>query len=118
MLPSRTSTVTRADLATAVYAQAKLSRAESLELVEMMLSEIAGTLSRGENVRLASFGAFVVRDKGARTGRNPRTGVEAPIAARRVVSFKASRTLRDRVRGKHPSPGIEGAGWAMKPGSV
>jgi integration host factor subunit alpha len=102
---SRTSTVTRADLATAVYAQAKISRAESLELVEMMLSEIDRTLSRGEDVKLASFGAFVVRAKGERIGRNPKTGVETPIAARRVVMFKASQSLRDRVSGNSQQEG-------------
>ena len=91
--------VTRADLATAVYDRATLSRKEALELVEMTIGEIADTLSRGEDVKLASFGAFVVRSKRERVGRNPKTGVEAKIAARRVVMFKASQYLRDRVAG-------------------
>ena len=96
---SRTGTVTRADLASAVYDRATLSRKDALELVEMTIREIADTLVRGEDVKLASFGAFLVRSKRERIGRNPRTGVEAKIVARRVVMFKASQILRDRVSG-------------------
>jgi len=99
---SRSRTVTRADLAAAVYQRLPISREDALELVGMTLDEIASTLSRGDNVKLSSFGAFVVRAKRERIGRNPKTGVEAPIAARRVVMFKASQALRDRVSGNSP----------------
>jgi integration host factor subunit alpha len=66
----------------------------------MMLAEIADALSRGENIKLSSFGTFLVRSKGERVGRNPKTGVEAPIAARRVVVFKASKILGSRLNGQ------------------
>ena len=65
----------------------------------MLLTEVAEALGRGEDVKLASFGAFIVRDKRARIGRNPKTGADATIAARRVLLFHASRNLRDRVSG-------------------
>lgn len=96
--PSRT--VTRADLAEAVYQRVGLSRTESAELVEMVLSEMADALSRGEVVKLSSFGSFVVRSKGERIGRNPKTGVEVPITPRRVMVFKPSNILKGRVNGE------------------
>ena len=92
--------VTRDDLASAVYRRVGASRAEAHALVDMMLAEIADALRRGENVKLSSFGTFLVRSKGERVGRNPKTGVEAPIAARRVVVFKASKILGSRPNGK------------------
>ena len=92
--------VTRDDLASAVYRRVGASRAEAHALVDMMLAEIADALRRGENVKLSSFGTFLVRSKGERVGRNPKTGVEAPIAARRVVVFKASKILGSRLNGK------------------
>ena len=96
--PSRT--VTRADLAEAVYQRVGLSRTESAELVEMVLSEMADALSRGEIVKLSSFGSFLVRSKGERVGRNPKTGVEVPITPRRVMVFKPSNILKSRVNGQ------------------
>jgi integration host factor subunit alpha len=90
-------TVTRADLAESVYERVGLSRAESAELVEIFLREISDTIARGENVKLSSFGSFVVRSKGERIGRNPKTGVEVPITPRRVMVFKPSNILKARI---------------------
>ncbi|ESR23280.1 integration host factor subunit alpha [Lutibaculum baratangense] len=90
-------TVTRADLAEAVYQRVGLSRTESSELVEMVLSEISDCLEEGETVKLSSFGSFVVRDKGERVGRNPKTGEEVPIEPRRVLVFKPSAVLKQRI---------------------
>ena len=92
-------TVTRADLSEAVYQQLGLSRTDSAELVEMVLQEIAGALERGEPVKLSSFGSFVVRFKGQRIGRNPKTGIEVPITPRRVMVFKPSNILKNRING-------------------
>ncbi len=90
-------TVTRADLSEAVYQKVGLSRTESAALVESVLSEICDCLAQGETVKLSSFGSFVVRDKGQRVGRNPKTGIEVPIAPRRVMTFRASQIMRDRI---------------------
>src|ERR671921_2294244 len=91
--------VTRADLSEAVYQKVGLSRTESSALVESVLSEICDCLSQGETVKLSSFGSFVVRDKGQRVGRNPKTGVEVPIEPRRVLVFKPSNVLKARING-------------------
>lgn len=90
-------TVTRADLCEAVYQKVGLSRSESSELVEMVLREISDCLARGESVKLSSFGSFVVRAKGQRMGRNPKTGEEVPIEPRRVMVFKPSNVLKQRI---------------------
>tara|TARA_B100000686_G_C16520789_1_gene827103 strand:+ start:626 stop:916 length:291 start_codon:yes stop_codon:yes gene_type:complete len=90
-------TVTRADLCEAVYHEVGLSRSESAELVESVLSEIAGTLVRGEIVKISSFGSFSVRQKAQRIGRNPKTGEEVPIIPRKVLVFKASNVLKGLV---------------------
>jgi len=90
-------TVTRADLAEAVYEEVGLSRNESSELVESVLSEISKALVEGENVKVSSFGSFTIREKGERIGRNPKTGVEVPILPRKVLVFRASHVLKDRV---------------------
>ncbi len=95
-------TVTRADLCEAVYQKVGLSRAESSELVEMVLREISDCLARGEAVKLSSFGSFVVRSKGKRMGRNPKTGEEVPIEPRRVMVFKPSNVLKQRINGDLP----------------
>ena len=92
-------TVTRADLSEAVYQQVGLSRTESSALVETVLSEICACLASGETVKLSSFGSFVVRSKGRRVGRNPKTGIEVPIAPRRVLTFRASQMMRERIVG-------------------
>ncbi len=90
-------TVTRADLTEAVYQEVGLSRNESAQLVESVLEEISSTLSRGESVKVSSFGTFSVRDKAERIGRNPKTGEEVPISPRRVLVFRASHVLKDRI---------------------
>lgn len=90
-------TVTRADLAEAVYEQVGLSRNESSDLVEAVLDEISNTLIGGENVKISSFGSFSIREKGERIGRNPKTGVEVPILPRRVLVFRASHVLKDAI---------------------
>jgi integration host factor subunit alpha len=92
-------TVTRADIAAAVHKEVRLSRTASAEIVDIVLAEISNILASGEMVKLSKFGCFVVRAKGGRIGRNPKTGAEAPISARRVVVFKASNTLKDRING-------------------
>lgn len=93
-------TITRADLSEAVYQRLGLSRAESAQLVEQVLREISDCLERGENVKLSSFGSFLVRSKNERVGRNPKTGVEVPISPRRVMVFKASNVLKARINGE------------------
>jgi integration host factor subunit alpha len=90
-------TVTRADLCEAVYRKVGLSRAESATLVELVLKEIIACLERGESVKLSAFGSFVVRKKGQRIGRNPKTGKEVPILPRRVLVFKPSVILKQRI---------------------
>ncbi len=90
-------TVTRADLAETLYSRVGLSRAESAGLVEMVLAEITESLVAGEDVKLSSFGAFEVREKGERIGRNPKTGEEVPITPRRVMVFRASNVLKSRI---------------------
>ena len=89
--------ITRADLAEAVYRRVGLSRHEASQLVESVLEEMSDTLARGETVKLASFGSFLVRAKSQRMGRNPKTGIDAVIAARRVMTFKPSYVLKGRV---------------------
>ena len=90
-------TITRADLAEAVYRKVGLSRAESAELVETILDEVCNAIVRGETVKLSTFATFHVRDKHERVGRNPKTGEEVPITPRRVVTFRPSQMLRDFV---------------------
>jgi integration host factor subunit alpha len=96
-------TVTRADLSEAVYQKVGLSRTESAALVESVLSELCDCLARGETVKLSSFGSFVVRNKGQRVGRNPKTGIEVPIDPRRVMVFKPSNVLKGRINGSEVS---------------
>lgn len=91
------STMTRAQLSEAVYQEVGLSRNESAELVENVLDEISDTLVRGEAVKISSFGSFSVRQKGERKGRNPKTGEEVPIKPRRVLVFRASNVLKQRI---------------------
>jgi integration host factor subunit alpha len=93
------NTVTRAQLSEAVYQEVGLSRNESAELVETVLKEISDALARGENVKISSFGSFFVRAKGRRVGRNPKTGEEVPINPRKVLVFRASHVLKERVNG-------------------
>ena len=90
-------TVTRADLAEAVFKRLGLSRTESAAMVEMVLKEISDGVVSGETVKLSSFGSFTVRDKGLRVGRNPKTGLEVPIPPRRVTVFKPSNIMKQRI---------------------
>ena len=90
-------TVTRSDLSEVVYSTVGLSRGESSQIVETVLDEISDALVRGEDVKLSSFGSFLVRQKNGRIGRNPKTGEEVPIEPRRVLSFRASRVLKDKI---------------------
>ena len=90
-------TITRADLCEAVYKQVGLSRTECATLVELVLKKITDCLERGEPVKLSSFGSFVVRKKGQRMGRNPKTGEEVPISARRAMVFKPSPIFKQRI---------------------
>jgi integration host factor subunit alpha len=98
--------VNRAALYDAVYRKARLSRGESADLVDMVLREINSCLARGEQVKLSSFGTFTVRKKSQRMGRNPKTGVDVPIAPRRVVVFKASQIMKRQVNTKQPVRGV------------
>jgi integration host factor subunit alpha len=90
-------TLTRADLADVVHRRLGLSRAESANVVERVLHHMCQALSEGENVKVSGFGTFILRDKGQRVGRNPKTGIEVPIAPRRVMTFRASQIMRDRI---------------------
>ena len=90
-------TLTRMDLSEAVFREVGLSRNESAQLVEAVLSHVSDALVAGETVKISSFGTFSVREKAARVGRNPKTGEEVPISPRRVLSFRASHLMKDRV---------------------
>src|SRR3982750_994779 len=94
-------TLTRADLAEAVYRKVGLSRPEPAELVEAVVDEIGEPIVRGETVKLSSFATFHVRSKNERIGRNPKTGEEVPILPRRVMTFKASNVLKTRILKSH-----------------
>ncbi len=90
-------TITRANLAEAIYAQVGLSRNESAALLEDVLERMSAALEAGESVKISAFGSFVVRQKGKRVGRNPKTGVEVPILPRKVLSFRPSQVLKARL---------------------
>ncbi len=90
-------TLTRADLAEAVFQKVGLPRNELAEIVELVLREIVSSLERGQTVKLSSFGSFGIRDKGQRIGRNPKTGQEVPITPRRVLVFRASNIMKQRI---------------------
>ena len=90
-------TLTRMDLAEAVHNQIGLSRNECATLVESVIQHISDALVRGETVKISSFGTFSVREKAARVGRNPKTGEEVPILPRRVLTFRSSHLMKDKV---------------------
>lgn len=94
-------TITRADLAEAVFRRVGLSKTESSDLVEMIIDEICDAVVRGETVKMSSFATFQSREKTERIGRNPKTGEEVPITPRKVISFKASNVLKQRVLKSH-----------------
>jgi integration host factor subunit alpha len=97
-------TLTRADLAEAVVEKVGLPRNESQDLVELVLDEISGSLAGGDTVKLSSFGSFGIRQKGERVGRNPKTGKEVPITPRRVLVFRPSNIMKDRINKGHAKP--------------
>ena len=101
-------TVTRVDLCEAVYQKVGLSRTESSAFVELVLKEITDCLEKGETVKLSSFGSFMVRKKGQRIGRNPKTGTEVPISPRRVMVFKPSAILKQRINGNGGGASADG----------
>ena len=90
-------TLTRADLADILNRQVGLSRADASGMIESILGHVTNALLSGDNVKISGFGTFVLRDKGERIGRNPKTGVEVPIAPRRVLTFRPSQQMRNRV---------------------
>lgn len=101
------TTLTRADLSEAVFKSVGLSRNESSQMVEDILEEICSALSRGDTVKLSSFGTFSVRQKSQRMGRNPKTGTEVPIAPRRVLVFRPSHVLKAMINGQEMETEIE-----------
>jgi len=92
-----TGALTKADLAADISQDLGLNKREAKDLVEMFLEEVVISLEQGESVKLSGFGNFELRDKGERPGRNPKTGEEIPISARRVVTFHPGQKLRARV---------------------
>jgi|TARA_E500000331_G_scaffold2328_1_gene2419 integration host factor subunit alpha len=93
-------TITRAQLSEAVYEEVGLSRNESADLVEAVLEEMVSSLTEGETVKISSFGSFSIRQKSQRMGRNPKTGEEVPILPRKVIIFKPSHVLKNRINPK------------------
>ena len=94
-------TTTRSTLSEAVFKNVGLSRNESANLVDRVFSEILSSLIKGDDVKISSFGTFIVREKKERIGRNPKTGEEVPITARSVVTFRASNVLKSKVNVKN-----------------
>ncbi|WP_172329829.1 integration host factor subunit alpha [Mangrovicoccus sp. HB161399] len=90
-------TLTRMDLSEAVFREVGLSRNESAQLVETVLAHLSDALASGDSVKISSFGTFNVREKAARVGRNPKTGQEVPIHPRRVLTFRPSHLMKERV---------------------
>jgi integration host factor subunit alpha len=91
-------TLTRADLAEMLNRQVGLSRADAAAMAESILGHMTSALLNGDNVKISGFGTFVLRDKAERIGRNPKTGVEVPITPRRVLTFRASQGMRQKVK--------------------
>jgi integration host factor subunit alpha len=97
-MQANSKTLTRADLAEAVFEKVGLPRNEAADLVELVLKEIVSGTRRGEPVKLSSFGSFGIREKAQRIGRNPKTGETVPITPRRVLVFKASNIMKERIK--------------------
>ena len=97
-------TVTKADLANTLFEQLGLNKREAKEFVELFFEKIRESLESGESVKLSGFGGFSVRDKKSRPGRNPKTGEEVPVTPRRVVTYKASQKVKDRIAKNNVSP--------------
>ncbi|MDD3288274.1 MAG: integration host factor subunit alpha [Alphaproteobacteria bacterium] len=104
------ATVTRAQLAEAVYQEVGLSRNDSSQMVDEILEEVSQALIKGDMVKLSSFGSFQVRSKGQRIGRNPKTGEEVPILPRRVLVFRASHVLKDKINRARASGAVSTGG--------
>ena len=92
-------TVTKMELANTLFDELGLNKREAKEFVELFFEEIRTALESGDSVKFSGFGSFSVRDKPQRPGRNPKTGEEVPVSARRVVTYKASQKIKDRVAG-------------------
>ncbi len=112
------TTVTRADLSEAVYQEVGLSRNDSAALVETILNEMVESLTRGETVKISSFGSFSVRQKGQRIGRNPKTGEEVPILPRKVLVFRASHVLKNKINRALSKGGMKPASAAAPSASA
>jgi integration host factor subunit alpha len=91
--------MTKADLIETVYVQVKLTKKESADIVELVLETLKGSLEKGEKVKISGFGNFQVREKKSRVGRNPQTGQEIEISARRVLTFRPSQVLKNALNG-------------------
>lgn len=113
IMTAASTTITRADLAEAVYNELGLSRNDCARYVEMVLGEVIGALERGEPVKLSSFGSFSVRQKGKRVGRNPKTGEEVPILPRKVLVFRASHVLKNKINKALGKSAAKGAAQAQ-----
>ncbi len=109
------TTLTRADLIDVVVRKGKITRHEAQDIVEMVLDEISGCLEQGETVKLSSFGSFSVREKAERVGRNPKTGEEKVITPRRVLTFRASNIMKQRINAGHRRLVARRGGKAAKP---
>lgn len=96
-------TLTRMDLSEAIFREVGLSRNDAAQMVESVLDHMSDALVEGEQVKISSFGTFSVRDKTARVGRNPKTGEEVPINPRRVLTFRPSHLMKDRVAARNKS---------------
>ena len=92
-------TVTKFELANVLFDELGLNKREAKEFIELFFEEVRSALENGENVKFSGFGSFWVRDKPQRPGRNPKTGEEVPVSARRVVTYKASQKIKDLVEG-------------------
>ena len=101
--------MTKADIIESVYEKVGFSKKEAAETVEMVFDTIKETLERGEKIKISGFGNFIVRDKKSRVGRNPQTGEEIEISARRVLTFRPSQVLKNALNGgpedAQPAPG-------------
>ena len=91
-------TLTRADIAETINRQVGLSRADASAMIDSILDHMIDAVVAGENVKISGFGTFVLRDKAQRVGRNPKTGIEVPITPRRVLTFRASQGMRQKVK--------------------
>lgn len=96
-------TLTKADIVERVYNKIGFSKKEASDLVELVFTTLKNSLNEGEKVKISGFGNFTVKEKKARTGRNPQTGDQITISARRVLTFKPSQILKDLINGDEPS---------------